>query len=265
MNSLLAALIESRIFLITIFLSGAVHLTLIGSGWLEDKAPPTLGGQSLAIKVTANRSAATATVEKTPENGSPVIPEVGAHKAEPKTEGLKTEGPKTEVSKVIPETSPKPVLKTTQLNSSIQRLSEKSAASPPATATTEVLPPPEPQVTRVDDPIISPEHQAISAPEAIPVAPVYQSHPAFRQPPKPPRYPRLARQRGIEGQVVLRVNIGQDGDALEVFVEQSSGSGLLDRAARKAVQQWQFVPAQTNGVAVASYVRVPVDFVLETR
>ncbi|MDO3385392.1 hypothetical protein QWI17_06000, partial [Gilvimarinus sp. SDUM040013] len=86
MNSLLAALIESRIFLITIFLSGAVHLTLIGSGWSEDKAPPALGGQSLAIKVTANRSAATATVEKTPENGSPVIPEVGAHKAEPKTE-----------------------------------------------------------------------------------------------------------------------------------------------------------------------------------
>ena len=260
MNSLLAALIESRIFLITIFLSGAVHLTLIGNGWLEDKAPPALGGQSLAIKVTANLSAATATVEKTPENEPPAIPEVGAHKAEPKTEGIKTE-----VSKVIPEASQKPVIKTTQSNASIQRLSEKSAVSPPATATTEVLPPPAPQVARVDDPIVSPEQQAVSAPEAIPVAPLYQSQPAFRQPPKPPRYPRLARQRGIEGQVVLRVNIGQNGDALEVFVEQSSGSGLLDRAARKAVQQWQFVPAQTNGVAVASYVRVPVDFVLETR
>ncbi|BBB27675.1 energy transducer TonB [Amphritea japonica] len=260
MNSLLAALIESRIFLITIFLSGAVHLTLIGSGWLEDKASPALGGQSLAIKVTENRSVATATVEKMLENGPPAIPEVGAHKAEPKTEGAKTE-----VSKIIPKTSQKPVIKTTQSNTSIQRLSEKSAVSPTAPATTEVLPPPEPRVTRVDDPIVSPKQQAVSAPETIPAAPVYQSNPVFRQPPTPPRYPRLARKRGVEGQVMLRVNIGQDGNAQEVLIEQSSGSELLDRAARKAVQQWQFMPAQAGGIAVASYVRIPVDFVLETR
>lgn len=94
-------------------------------------------------------------------------------------------------------------------------------------------------------------------------APLYQSQPQYLTPPQPPKYPRLARKRGIEGRVLLHVVIDRQGAVTELSVERSSGSALLDRAARKAVQRWQFVPARQNGVAVASYVRVPIDFVLE--
>lgn len=94
-------------------------------------------------------------------------------------------------------------------------------------------------------------------------APLYQSQPQYLTPPQPPKYPRLARKRGIEGRVLLHVMIDRQGAVTELSVERSSGSALLDRAARKAVQRWQFVPARQNGVAVASYVRVPIDFVLE--
>lgn len=62
----------------------------------------------------------------------------------------------------------------------------------------------------------------------------------------------------------MRADIGQAGDVLSIRIEQSSGSDMLDRAARKAVHQWQFVPAEFNGIKVTSYVRIPVDFVLES-
>jgi len=60
-----------------------------------------------------------------------------------------------------------------------------------------------------------------------------------------------------------RVLIGEDGDPVEVRVHRSSGSELLDRAARSAVERWAFPPAQVGGRRVAAWVEVPVRFQLE--
>ena len=76
----------------------------------------------------------------------------------------------------------------------------------------------------------------------------------------PPRYPHLARQRGQEGQVVIRVRVSADGNARSVTVRQSSGYPLLDDAAAKAIRRWRFVPASFAGVAMAGTVDVPVTF-----
>ena len=76
----------------------------------------------------------------------------------------------------------------------------------------------------------------------------------------PPRYPHLARQRGQEGQVVIRVRVSADGNARSVTVRQSSGYHLLDDAAAKAIRRWRFVPASFAGVAMAGTVDVPVTF-----
>ena len=282
MNSLLATLLELRIFIIAIFLSGAVHLTLIGGGWLDDEASPKLSGQSLAIRVTASRSDVGTVIEQMsdnvesaptmqePENSEssvikplqsqrpqssaaasesseyqPVAPilskTVGASQALKQTQSIN----ETKINKESAEVSPSP--------ESEVRLGQREL--------TEVLT--EEPAEELREELIVTAQQATPAPEAIRAAPLYQSNPAFSIPPQPPKYPRLARKRGIEGQVVLRADIGPAGDVLDLLIEQSSGSKLLDQAAHKAVQQWQFVPAQTNGVAVASYVRIPVDFVLE--
>jgi TonB family protein len=48
-------------------------------------------------------------------------------------------------------------------------------------------------------------------------------------------YPPLARLRGLEGTTRLEFEIGADGRAREVAVAHSSGSGLLDHAAARAV------------------------------
>jgi protein TonB len=77
-----------------------------------------------------------------------------------------------------------------------------------------------------------------------------------------PRYPRLARLRGWQGRVVLRVTVTPEGVPTAVTVEASSGFLALDRAAVKAVRAWRFRPARFAGSAVADTVRVPIRFEL---
>lgn len=77
-----------------------------------------------------------------------------------------------------------------------------------------------------------------------------------------PVYPRLARRRGLEGEVWLRVRVSARGEVLEVDVERSSTHPVLDRAAVEAVQQWRFHPARVGEVPVEGVVRVPVRFEL---
>ena len=76
----------------------------------------------------------------------------------------------------------------------------------------------------------------------------------------PPRYPPSALRSGIEGTVILVISIDAQGNVLDVEVERSSRNRDLDRAAVQAARKWRFNAATENGVAVASRVRVPVDF-----
>jgi len=50
-------------------------------------------------------------------------------------------------------------------------------------------------------------------------------------------YPRLARQRGWEGTVLLAFELGDGGTISAIRVEQSSGHRVLDLAASKALGQ----------------------------
>lgn len=80
--------------------------------------------------------------------------------------------------------------------------------------------------------------------------------------PSPP-YPPQSRRIGEEGKTVLRVFVGADGSAQQVEVRTSSGSSRLDDSALRAVRGWKFVPAQRGGVAIDSWVLVPIVFRLE--
>jgi len=76
-------------------------------------------------------------------------------------------------------------------------------------------------------------------------------------------YPILARRRGIEGKVILKVLVSKTGRPLKVVLERSSGSSILDHAAMKAVRKWFFKPGKLNGKAVEMWVRVPVVYRLK--
>jgi periplasmic protein TonB len=80
--------------------------------------------------------------------------------------------------------------------------------------------------------------------------------------PAPP-YPQMAQSRGIGGTVVLMILVDAGGNPVQVDIEKSSGSSLLDEAAQKFIRaRWHFVPAQQGGVAISAYARVPINFQL---
>ena len=78
-----------------------------------------------------------------------------------------------------------------------------------------------------------------------------------------PAYPRLARERGEQGRVLLRVNVSADGSPIEVAVVQTSGHPSLDSAALTAIREWRFVPAMQAGRPVPAEADVPVRFRLD--
>lgn len=75
-------------------------------------------------------------------------------------------------------------------------------------------------------------------------------------------YPKTARRRGWEGEVLLKVEVTANGKVIAVQVEKSSGYGMLDQTAREAVALWTFRPARRNGQSIADTVLVPVRFKL---
>lgn len=77
-----------------------------------------------------------------------------------------------------------------------------------------------------------------------------------------PAYPSMSKRLGEEGQVLLRVLVGQEGGAEQIEVLRSSGFTRLDDAARVAVSKWRFVPAKVGSNATQAWVQVPVTFEL---
>jgi periplasmic protein TonB len=77
-----------------------------------------------------------------------------------------------------------------------------------------------------------------------------------------PRYPDSARRKGIEGTVVVKAYITEQGRVEQVQVEQSAGHSDLDQSAVEAVGRWSFQPARRGRQAIAMWVSIPVKFVL---
>lgn len=114
--------------------------------------------------------------------------------------------------------------------------------APPVVAPVATAPPPPPAPVAPSEPVIAPRFDA-----------AYLNNPA-------PTYPALAKRKGEQGAVMLRVSVSAEGRPQEVQLHKSSGSSALDRAAIAAVRQWTFVPAKRGSEAVAAWVQVPINF-----
>ncbi|MDO8290504.1 MAG: energy transducer TonB [Parvibaculum sp.] len=86
--------------------------------------------------------------------------------------------------------------------------------------------------------------------------------PRYREKPKPPVYPKRAKDLGQHGIVFVRARLDFEGNAEEVMVLKSSGHVLLDNSAMAAVRRWHFEPGRRNGTPVVAWVHVPVRFTL---
>ena len=87
-------------------------------------------------------------------------------------------------------------------------------------------------------------------------------------PPKPkrnirPDYPKGARQRGEQGDVILEIRVNADGTVDDVKVATSSGFAELDEAAVRAAKAAKFSPARSGHDPVASTARLKLQFKLK--
>jgi protein TonB len=76
-----------------------------------------------------------------------------------------------------------------------------------------------------------------------------------------PVYPEVARQAGMEGEVVLRAYVSSDGRIASLKV--LSGSPVLARAAIEAVEKWRYLPVLIHGQPVNVVTTLTVAFRLQ--
>lgn len=142
---------------------------------------------------------------------------------------------------------------------------------PPEVRPEKALPPdpsdykfPEPKVeTKIQPP------QPTQTPQpSQPSQPSSLSQARVDAPPRPrrairPEYPKGARLRGEQGNVILEIEIGADGVCVAAKVAVSCGFAELDAAAVKAALAARFVPAKAGNSPVSSVARLTLSFRLK--
>ena len=76
------------------------------------------------------------------------------------------------------------------------------------------------------------------------------------------RYPQLAQEQGIQGQVILRFVVGRDGSVSDVKVVRSLDPSCDKEAVRVVQSMPKWVPGKQNGNPVLVYFTLPVRFKL---
>lgn len=121
-----------------------------------------------------------------------------------------------------------------------------------------------PAVTEAHAPVAAPATISKAA-DAVATAPVAMTEPdykaAYLNNPAPV-YPLAARRMGMQGKVLLHVEVLASGVSGQVDIQQSSGYPVLDTAALQAVKAWRFAPATQAGRAVDKWFMIPVQFSL---
>jgi len=220
-----------------VIVHGAVAWGVVGFGPQDRLVPMPLSG----FEIVELPSSAAAEQPKTVEDTVEKVIEDPVVKVEPEP---------VVMAKAEPSLKSKPILKPKP----IQKPKPKAKPKPEAKPKSKPQPKPEAKIV------------SFKGADAVAAQPAYvppSQHVAYLKNPKP-AYPTQARKRGMEGRVILRVQVRFDGAVKSVELQQSSGYALLDRAARVAVLRWRFAPATRGGREVDGEVLIPFDFQLTT-
>ena len=79
-----------------------------------------------------------------------------------------------------------------------------------------------------------------------------------------PIYPRIARESGWEGTVIVRTLIDTTGKPSQLKIRKSCGHPTLDQAAQDAIQRWAFQPAKDGNIPISKWVDIPIKFDLNS-
>lgn len=78
-----------------------------------------------------------------------------------------------------------------------------------------------------------------------------------------PKYPPDARVKNIEGEIVIKLMVSENGEVKDAIIEKSSNSLILDEETLKFVYTLKFEPLKINNVARVSWTRLVYNYVLE--
>lgn len=121
------------------------------------------------------------------------------------------------------------------------------------------------------EPPVTPEPIVVPSVEPATATPVPPTNP---EPPKAqtqnprllhiylPEYTSKAREKKLEGEIILRALLQRDGKIKKIKVEKGLGEGLNERAI-EAVKRLGFLPAELNGEAVDAQAQIVFTFKLE--
>jgi len=119
---------------------------------------------------------------------------------------------------------------------------------PPANGDSDAPPPPPPPPP---PPVAKSKSEAVS----VPFSKVKITHQ-----PTPPDYPQEAKEKRIQGVVVVDITIGTDG--LPITAKAISGPEELRSVAETYAKQWQFAPLQVKGKKVQARFSLSMPFKL---
>ena len=182
-----------------------------------------------------------------------------------------------------PPVQAKPILKDTRASQSMKvkglmKMREPSPAQHPSPSLPTVNPrthsdmhamPPMPLLRKAQN-----ESQSLPAPPMAATSRTLTASPPVRTGPTTtsptiisssrPVYPRVARESGWEGTVIVRTLIDIHGRPSEVKIRQSCGHPTLDETAQEAVRSWTFHPAKDGNIPISKWVDIPIKFDLNS-
>lgn len=197
------------------------------------RAAPRASSRPAAEPVPATARPAAAAVPAVTPSRAPAPPppkEQAVSAPAPKPEPPRTEPPAS--APRVQETAPEPAL-------SQPPVSQPPVSQPPASRP-------------VLDPGPASQPPAPVRPERTPPALLFQV---------PPEYTEEARRAGLQGEVLLSVEVDERGSPASIQIVRSLDAGL-DQKAVEAVGKWRFRPAMNGTQAVRAVVQVAVKFQL---
>lgn len=287
---------------LSIFLSLAIHALLLGSNatWFKHLPQPTPHPDLITISLVAHQPKGhkkASTIDKPVDPREKEVRPVEKKEALPSQKVVKQVPekplePKRALKPVIPPVEKVPQQITTKKNmprknkippkkvkpkKSLKKITKKQINKAPQkeVARAKPLEMPEP-ISEAD----RPENKSAPTPEestsetapnkgSAPLvtkgdtsaAGMIMAKPLYRKN-SPPKYPRHARRKGYEGNVIIEVLVDEKGNVSDLKLFKSSGYEILDRSALSAVEKWLFKPGTSNGKAMKMWVRVPIRFKL---
>lgn len=196
---------------------------------------------------------------------------------------------KNSVHKPVPVAKPKPIEQKTKAKKLVKKKKPEAVKEKPAKDVVKTAPkppgkkpkfeqtksikhaPPIKEVTRAKSetvkkvsPVPTPKPEVKTQDAAgVNNSPKLVSRPTFTTRPSPVKYPKLAKRRGIEGQVMVEVWLDPKGKQVKHSLVKSSGAQVLDKAALEAIKRWHFSSHIVDGQAIAHRVQIPVRFQLD--